>query len=410
MKNIKKIIFLISLILFISILFYKKNWMNVEKYTETDLNNQADKEELLSRDLVKDSQNEVKENQDDLLQQTNYLNTINSILNNKLNVTDNKISTALKNIESNEINFLTKPENSVNGSYNICNKGADGNTMCSSFPHVDGNTYIRPGVTNGDIGLGDAKNVYLSGDNSISLTSKNVVLSTKNKGATALCSDQNPGLCTYLPHPNGNAYIRPGKPDGGIIMDFSDNILMRTTNAVNIDTKKINVSTKDGAGIDLCNSGGACSHFPYADGNSYLRPGAYNKSVVIGEAENIFFKANRFCFSDKANTKTVCLTVNDLDAIKNRPSTVPTPIIPTAVPVNSQVIKTGIVVAREASSGHVSFGYTFKSVPIVVSNIDDALGVPSGYQQNNVSTTGFNWNASSRGTIYRTIRWVAVGN
>ncbi len=415
MRNIKKIIFCVSLILFVSILFYKKNWMNLEKYTENteeNLNKQADKEETLSREVMNSSQDELKENKEDLLQQTDYLNTINSILTNKLNVTDSKITNALKNIESNEINFLTKRENEVGGNYNICNLGADGNTMCSSFPHSDGNTYIRPGITDGDIGLGDAKNVFMSSDNSVALTSKNIVLSTKNNGGISMCSDKNPDLCTYLAHPNGNSYIRPGRKNAGIVLNNANNILLNSSRSVGLDTAKINVKTDAGAGLDICNSGGACSHFPYSDGNSYLRPGAYDKSVVIGEAENIYLKANKFCFSDKANSKSVCLTVSDLDAIKNRPTTVPTPIIPTAPAsvVSSQIIKTGIAGAREQSSGSVSFGYTFKSIPVVVSNIDDALGVPSGYQQNNVSTTGFNWTASSKGTIYRTIRWVAVGN
>jgi hypothetical protein len=76
--------------------------------------------------------------------------------------------------------------------------------------------------------------------------------------------------------------------------------------------------------------------------------------------------------------------------------------------VNNTVIKYGNTGQSSATSGSVSFGYTFTTGPKVVLSIDDNSGVTSYATTFNISTTGFTWYANG-GDASRSITWIAIG-
>lgn len=99
---------------------------------------------------------------------------------------------------------------------------------------------------------------------------KRVFLGDKmTKGTELGSSDKNEynrvGLHSWMPYTDGNTYIRPGK-DGKDVMvgDYLTN------------------GTRVGPNAKF-NQVGPHSWLPYTDGNSYIRPGQDNKAVVIGD-------------------------------------------------------------------------------------------------------------------------------
>jgi hypothetical protein len=212
-----------------------------------------------------------------------------------------------------------------------------GPNMWSHFPWLDGNTYIRPGKNDGDINIDNANNItlqankirlngnistpngniiesdgrqHISAKELLYLLPKNGVVIGKewggtgslnvqgnstldgnvnvngalklkhnlgdwtNKAAlTAWTPDGNsagpsfggPDLWSHFPWFDGNTYIRPGKNTGLI------NIGDAGASAVNIGNAQNQVQL------------GANTFLPFKDGNSYIRPGTNGKNILIGD-------------------------------------------------------------------------------------------------------------------------------
>lgn len=396
--HLKICIVILAVIAFV-ILLHKKKYL-VESYDDPqqNLNKEADLADKLAVRVDEQAQVEYKHNTNDLMQDSTYLNNLNDILSNKLDMADDTIMKALKNLDANEINFQTKNDGDKEGGLSICN--------------------TRKGVKDPQ--------------------------------------------CSYLPHPNGNVYLRPGRPNGGIVLEKADNVLLSSSNSVGLTSKNINILATDknsttnlctqamcshlpysdgntyirpgviGGSVhignhgqnvanvtlnakstDICNSvGGTCSHFPWAgDNNTYIRGGTYNNNITLGEAKDINFQANQYIFKNKDGSNSIALSADDFKKIKATAYAPAQPAVIAPAPVvNNQIIKAGSSPGANAKSGNVNFGYTFANPPVVISGIDDNIAIPSGYQQMSVSRTGFSWTTSSNGGPYRTVKWVAIGN
>lgn len=105
-------------------------------------------------------------------------------------------------------------------------------------------------------------------------------------------SDMNEnGLPTQFPNADGKNYVRGDTEIRGHV----NNVGSLRTNLLKvghsttgwIDNSAISAYADQGkAGASFGGAGGLWSHFPWSDGNTYVRPGSVGKSVVIGDGAN----------------------------------------------------------------------------------------------------------------------------
>ena len=193
----------------------------------------------------------------------------------------------------------------------------------SYFPGSNGNTYIRPGRTGGDINIDNANIVRLAGNrielNGPVFTPTGIEVTNVNPGPLIekrnSMSDygdrygigQFPNgqtkMYTATNYP-GNVSMSLAKKDG----NFDDIITVNPDRSTNINgplklrhNKKdpwMNDSTLTTWTQDNGKSGASFggpdnwSHFPWTDGNTYIRPGKNNGDVSILNANNITLGAN----------------------------------------------------------------------------------------------------------------------
>jgi hypothetical protein len=88
----------------------------------------------------------------------------------------------------------------------------------------------------------------------------------ENNRSNDLCGTGSGRKCSHFPWTNNHTYIRPGKNNKNIYITHAKQF--RANNNSNI----------------LCGrgSGSMCSHFPWTNGNTYIRPGKNNKNIYIG--------------------------------------------------------------------------------------------------------------------------------
>jgi hypothetical protein len=121
----------------------------------------------------------------------------------------------------------------------------------SWMPYTDGNTYIRPGVNNGKVIIGD-----------------NVTGHTSIGGAFNAKKPVQITGTSWMPYTDGNTYIRSGINNGKVVI--GDNVTGHTSIGGAFNAKKPVQIT-------------GTSWMPYTDGNTYIRSGINNGKVVIGD-------------------------------------------------------------------------------------------------------------------------------
>lgn len=281
-------IFLLLIIILIAVLYKHLAFKRYYFEPFEDANNEADLQDKLQSKVNKESLKEQRTNEHKILQNSTYVSRLNDILGNKLDVVGTSISKALQNIDSHEINFTTKNDGNDEGSFNLCHKHNGSKEMCSYLPHANGNMYLRPGKENGSIALENADNIVMKSSNTNATTSKTINLLPSQvdanneaySGSVNICPD-GAGICSHLPYVNGDTYIRPGAIGGSVHIGDQG-----------ADVEKTILHAKSN---DICQNNGLCSHFPYHNiedesdqnnGNTYIRPGGKDKWVNIGDYGN----------------------------------------------------------------------------------------------------------------------------
>ncbi len=251
-----KIIIIILLVFFSIFLLYKFNTKNIEYFE--DSNNQSNYPNNSIINKINDETDQTKNEQEDIKKSTTeqevinnintltssgYLNTVNDMLSNKLDVVDSKIQNKLAQFKTNTINFQTIPDEN----------GVDGGfNICN----------------------------------------------TSSSGST---------FCSFIPHSNGNTYIRPGKNDSDINIDNAKNINLSSSSQNILLSENNTLVTNSTNGTNaLCANGSdaMCSYLPYSDNNSYIRPAKKDGWIYIGHNANdiggvsIKSKQNQFLSSD----------------------------------------------------------------------------------------------------------------
>lgn len=100
---------------------------------------------------------------------------------------------------------------------------------------------------------------------------ENITTSSLVPGQLTVVGKNNSLDESWLPHANGNSYIRPGKTSEG----KNGDVYIGETN-----TRGNRIGTGDSVEF---NQVGPQSWFPYLDGNSYIRPGKDGKEVRVGD-------------------------------------------------------------------------------------------------------------------------------
>ncbi len=161
----------------------------------------------------------------DILNTSGYLDTVNDMLSRKLDVVDSKLQDKLAQFETNNISFRTIPDDN----------GKDGGfNICNKSS--SGNT-----------------------------------------------------LCTFLPHSDGNSYIRPGQIDGNVNIDNTKNVIISSSEKNILSSKNNTLITNINNGTNaLCanTNGSMCSYLPYSDNNTYIRPAKKKGWVYLGHSGN----------------------------------------------------------------------------------------------------------------------------
>ena len=134
----------------------------------------------------------------------------------------------------------------------------------SYLPNLDGDSIIRPGKEDGFVAIGDAFTSRIQIGPKTPLV--RALLYTR-EGFTVQIGGK-----SYLPHKDGNSYIRPGAVGKAVIVGDVDASLVRIGSN---DPKK----TRKDVNYQI----GPASHMPWRDGNTYIRPGAEGKNIFIGE-------------------------------------------------------------------------------------------------------------------------------
>jgi hypothetical protein len=90
---------------------------------------------------------------------------------------------------------------------------------------------------------------------------------------------------------------------------IQDKLTNFTTPVINFTTVKGKDSSDNDVNgqFNICNtvdSNTLCSHFPFSDGSTYIRPGQINKNITLDNADEIKFGAHKYTFSDNNNQQT----------------------------------------------------------------------------------------------------------
>jgi hypothetical protein len=109
---------------------------------------------------------------------------------------------------------------------------------------------------------------------------------------TRLCGTGRGRMCSHFPYKNKHTYIRPGKKNSNIYVDYA-NLLNIKNNRNNLIGNNLNhiVSKRN----DMCGTGRGrmCSHFPYSNNHTYIRPGKKNSNIYVDYANLLNIKNNR---------------------------------------------------------------------------------------------------------------------
>lgn len=176
----------------------------------------------LSNKLVGDAKTEIYDRAaQDSKKLTETITAIDTRVSTGLNDLDKQFKTMSESVVSKAGTFdnlkITKSMNATNKKRNVLGDNA--------FPDANGDVRINP------------------------LANKNAYIGTKSKANQI-------GQDTWLPHSDGNAYIRPNKVDGQV-------------NLGDFKTKAVRV------GLD--------TWLPHSDGNAYIRPNIEKGQVSIGD-------------------------------------------------------------------------------------------------------------------------------
>ena len=118
----------------------------------------------------------------------------------------------------------------------------------------------------------DGKTLYdgLSIPGDLKISKKNGAIVHIDGKDIRLCGTGNSRMCSHLPYKNNHTYIRPGKSDKNMT-NRKNNIYVTHAKHFRAENNRSN---------DLCGTGSGrmCSHFPWTNNHTYIRPG---KKILI---------------------------------------------------------------------------------------------------------------------------------
>jgi len=137
----------------------------------------------------------------------------------------------------------------------------------SYLPNSNGHTYLRPGNTNKDINIGDFKgksktnvarlqsnnNVLHSGINTLTAWTKNIFNSKHNEFKN---TRQRGSLTSYLPHYNGNTYLRPGQKTKNMYLDNASTINLTSDNSIILSSSNVKLHLDNPDDFKICDKSG----------------------------------------------------------------------------------------------------------------------------------------------------------
>jgi hypothetical protein len=223
-----------------------------------------------------------------------------------------KLDSKKNYIVSSDINKYSSKRN------DMCGSGKD--RLCSHFPYSNGQTYVRPGKKNSNINIGGRSKWDKT--NRINLISNNLNHISSNRND--MCGLGKGRMCSHFPYSNNHTYIRPGKKNSNIYVDNA-NLLNIKNNRNNLIGNNLNhiVSKRN----DMCGlgKGRMCSHFPYSNNHTYIRPGKKNNNIYIDNANLIKLNARKpievnglkIINNKQLCIDNTCLTKSDLLKLKN---------------------------------------------------------------------------------------------
>ena len=146
-----------------------------------------------------------------------------------------------------------------NKSNDLCGKGR--NRMCSHFPWTNNHTYIRPGKSH---------KIMNQRKNHIFVTHAKH-FRAENNLSNDLCGTGRGRMCSHFPLTNNHTYIRPGKRNSNIYLTHAKHLRAEYNESNDLCGK---TSKKYGRRL--------CSHYPWLNGHTYVRPGNVDKNIYIG--------------------------------------------------------------------------------------------------------------------------------
>ena len=132
----------------------------------------------------------------------------------------------------------------------------------STWFKINKETFFEDNSPNNLTGTTESEKMYAT---------ENITTSSLVPGQLTVVGKNNSLDESWLPHANGNSYIRPGKTPQG----KNGDVYIGETN-----TRGNRIGTGDSVQF---NQVGPQSWFPYLDGNTYIRPGDNGKEVRLGD-------------------------------------------------------------------------------------------------------------------------------
>ena len=137
----------------------------------------------------------------------------------------------------------------------------------SYLPNSNGHTYLRPGNTNKDINIGDFKgksktnvarlqsnnNVLHSGINTLTAWTKNIFDSRQNEFKN---TRQRGSQTSYLPHSNGNTYLRPAQKAKNTYLDNASTINLTSDNNIILSSSNVKLHLDNPDDFKICDKRG----------------------------------------------------------------------------------------------------------------------------------------------------------
>ena len=135
------------------------------------------------------------------------------------------------------------------------------------MPNSNGHTYLRPGNTNKDINIGDFKgksktnvarlqsnnNVLHSGINTLTAWTKNIFDSSQNEFKN---TRQRGSQTSYLPHSNGNTYLRPAQKTKNTYLDNASTINLTSDNNIILSSSNVKLHLDNPDDFKICDKRG----------------------------------------------------------------------------------------------------------------------------------------------------------